>query len=132
MKQHGIAETRTEMGQLAARVGLPEADAIPIRGRHQPAVGADIAASTAVASRPRSGCRACRGAASDIGAKATSQTPTFPPSAKASRGHPVRSPGSRGIRRSCCRKGTGGWWVIWSMSRIWSRSSNAGRGGSIS
>ena len=52
VKQHGLAVTRLEMGQFAARVGLPEADAIPVGGRHQPAVGADIRRrSPAVASR---------------------------------------------------------------------------------
>ena len=42
VKQHGLAATGLEMGQFAARVGLPESDAIPVAGRHQPAVGADV------------------------------------------------------------------------------------------
>ncbi len=40
---------------------------------------------------------------------------------------------SRGIRRSCCRSGAGGWWVIWSMScSLVAHSANAGRSVSIS
>ncbi len=36
------------------------------------------------------------------------------------------------MRRSCWRNGAGGSCVIWLMSRIWSRSANAGRSASIS
>src|SRR5262249_14487050 len=41
VKQHGLAETRLVVGQLTARVGLPEAAPVATTGRDRAAVGAE-------------------------------------------------------------------------------------------
>ena len=64
MKQYSLAGTGLEVGQLAARVGLPQADAVLVGGRQQPAVGAEVRRR---APRPppasRRGCRTSPGGA---------------------------------------------------------------------
>ena len=110
VKQHGVAATGLEVGQLAARVGLPEADAVPVAGRQQPAVGADIRrGAPRWRPAPRSGCRASPGGASGTPRPmATSQTPIFPPHIEGQpavvrrerpASHPARSPGAPPRRR---------------------------------
>ena len=100
VKQHGLAATGLELGQFAARVGLPETDAIPAAGRYQPAVGTESAAgSPRWRPAPRSGCRASPGGASGtLGLRPRPRRRSSRQYGRPAGGRPARSPGAHPAR----------------------------------